>query len=244
MEILYQDNHIVAVHKPAGLLVHRTDIARGQTDEFALQQVAELTHSYVYPLHRLDRPTNGVLLFAFDEDSTRALKADFTEHRIQKTYQALVRGWLTEAQTIDYPLKKVIFDRRKKRKLAADGVEVEKRSAVTELVPLGCYELPIPVGRYETARYTLVELKPTTGRTHQLRRHMAHLRHPIIGDKRYGDRDHNRMFVSRYGCERLFLTAVSLAITHPATHEHLKIETRPDAQINAMLEQIAALSVL
>ena len=242
MKILYQDEHIVAVHKPAGLLVHRTDIARGQTDEFALQQVAELTNSYVYPLHRLDRPTNGVLLFAFDEDSTRALKADFTEHRIHKTYEALVRGWLTEDQTIDYPLKKVIFDRRKKRKQTADKVEIEKQSAVTELIPLSRYELPIPVGRYETARYTLVELRPKTGRTHQLRRHMAHLRHPIIGDKRYGDRDHNRMFASKYECERLFLTAVSLEITHPATHERLKIETRPDAKIREMLLQIGSQS--
>ncbi|MEM9776156.1 MAG: pseudouridine synthase [Chloroflexota bacterium] len=231
MKILYQDEYIVAVHKRAGLLVHRTDIARGQTDEFALQQVAKLTNRYIYPLHRLDRPTNGVLLFAFDEESTRTLKTDFTEHRIQKTYQALVRGWLAEAQTIDYPLKKVIFDRRKKRKQTADGVEIEKQSAVTELRPVSRHELPVPVGRYETARYTFVELKPKTGRTHQLRRHMAHLRHPIIGDKRYGDRDHNRMFASNYGCERLFLTAVSLELVHPITKEKLKIETQPDNEI-------------
>ncbi|MEM8857154.1 MAG: pseudouridine synthase [Chloroflexota bacterium] len=242
MKILYQDDHIVAVHKPAGLLVHRTDIAFGQTDEFALQQVAELTNRYVYPLHRLDRPTNGVLLFAFDEESTRLLKADFTEHRIQKTYQALVRGWLEEEQAIDYPLKKVIFDRRKKKKKAADGVEIEKQSAVTHLKPIARFELAIPVGRYETARYTLVELQPKTGRTHQLRRHMAHLRHPIVGDKRYGDRDHNRMFAARFQSERLFLTAVELKIFHPATNNPLVISTQPDEQLRSLVKQVNSIS--
>ena len=241
MKILYQDDYIVAVHKPAGLLVHRTDIAYGQTDEFALQQVAELTNRYVYPLHRLDRPTNGVLLFAFDEESTRALKADFTEHRIQKTYCALVRGWIDQPQTIDYPLKKVIFDKRKKKK-RLDGVE--KQSAITDLIPFKQFELQIPVGRYKTARYSLIELKPKTGRTHQLRRHMAHLRHPIIGDKRYGDRDHNRMFASKFDSNRLFLTAVSLEITHPFTGERLKIRSQPDQQIQDLVKQIELLSNL
>ena len=242
MQILYQDDQIVAVHKPAGLLVHRTDIAHGQTDEFALQQVAELTGKYVYPLHRLDRPTAGVLLFAFDEDSTRQLKADFTEQRIQKTYQAVVRGWMTDEQLLDYPLKKVLFDRRKKKKLKEKELEIERQEAVTHIRPIATTELPIPVGRYETARYTLVELQPKTGRTHQLRRHLAHLRHPIIGDKRYGDRDHNRMFVEQFDCDRLFLTAVRLELTHPLTEKRLKIETSLDPDIETVIRTIGLLT--
>ena len=242
MQILYQDDQIVAVHKPAGLLVHRTDIAHGQTDEFALQQVAELTGKYVYPLHRLDRPTAGVLLFAFDEDSTRQLKADFTEQRIQKTYQAVVRGWMTDEQLLDYPLKKVLFDRRKKKKLKEKELEIERQEAVTHIRPIATTELPIPVGRYETARYTLVELQPKTGRTHQLRRHLAHLRHPIIGDKRYGDRDHNRMLVEQFDCDRLFLTAVRLELTHPLTEKRLKIESSLDPDIETVIRTIGLLT--
>lgn len=235
MQILYQDEEIVAVHKPAGLLVHRTDIAHGQTDEFALQQVAELTGKYVYPLHRLDRPTNGVLLFAFTEDATRTLKADFTEHRIQKTYVAVVRGWLLEEQTLDYPLKKLLFDRRKKRKLKASEVEIEKQEAITHIRPISRCELEIPVGRYQTARYTLVELQPKTGRTHQLRRHLAHLRYPILGDRRYGDRDHNRMLEERYDCRRLFLSAIRLELTHPTTQEPIIITAEPDSEIRGVI---------
>ncbi len=237
MRILYQDEALVAVHKPAGLLVHRTDIAHGQTDEFALQQVAELTGKYVYPLHRIDRPTNGILLFAFTEEATRALKDDFTERRIQKTYQALVRGWLDEEQTLDYPLKKVLFDKRKKKKLKAAEIEIEKQDAITHIRPLAQCELNIPVGRYETARYTLVELQPKTGRTHQLRRHLAHLRHPILGDRRYGDRYHNRMLEERFNSRRLFLTAIRLDLTHPTSKSPLTITTELDSEIKTVLGQ-------
>lgn len=238
MKILYQDEDLVAVHKPAGLLVHRTDIAHGQTDEFALQQVAELTGQYVYPLHRLDRPTAGVLLFAFNEEATRALKADFTEKQVQKTYQAVVRGWLDEEIVLDYPLKKVLFDRRKKRKLKAANIEIETQEAVTHIRPLATCELAIPVGRYETARYTLVALQPKTGRTHQLRRHMAHLRHPIIGDRRYGDRDHNRMFEEQFGCRRLFLTALKLEFNHPKNNEKITIKTEIDDALQKVVDLI------
>ena len=240
MRVLYEDDHLIAVHKPVGLLVHRTDIARGQADEFALQLVRDLTGKYVYPIHRLDRPTSGVLLFAFDEEATRLLKEDFTEHRIEKTYQALVRGWVLEPSTLDYSLKKLTFGKRQRnrKKKDSDAAPEERQAAVTHIRPLATYELPIPVGRYPTARYSIVELSPKTGRTHQLRRHMAHLRHPIIGDSRYGDGAHNRMFAEQFECKRLFLTALSLELTHPITKKMIRIETKLDPEIKAVLEKI------
>ncbi|MFK7800632.1 MAG: pseudouridine synthase [Anaerolineae bacterium] len=243
MRVLFEDNHLIAVHKPAGLLVHRTDIASGQADEFALQLVRDLTGKYVYPLHRLDRPTSGILLFAFDEDSARALSQDFTEHRIQKSYQALVRGWLLEESTLDYSLKKLTFDRRSRKKRQKEPkptvtVDVERQEAVTHIRPLAAYELPIAVGRYRTARYSLVELSPKTGRTHQLRRHMSHLRHPIIGDSRYGDGAHNRMFLDQFGIKRLFLTALKLSFTHPATQKPINIETTIDVEIDEIIKKL------
>lgn len=255
MRVLFEDEYLIAVHKPAGLLVHRTDIASGQADEFALQLVRDMTGKYVYPLHRLDRPTSGILLFAFDEDAARTLSADFTEHRIQKSYQALVRGWLLEESTLDYSLKKLTFDRRsRKRKKRQAGlrqaqpveaqptevepVEVERQDAITHIRPLAAYELPIAVGRYPTSRYSLVELSPKTGRTHQLRRHMSHLRHPIIGDSRYGDGAHNRMFIEQFGVKRLFLTALKLTLTHPITQKPINIETTVDIEIDEIIKKL------
>lgn len=225
LPILFKDDYLVAIHKPAGLLVHRTEIARGQDDTFVVQLVRDQIGQYVYPLHRLDRPTSGVLLLAIDPEANRQLKEDFTERRVAKRYIALVRGWLEGPGEIDYPLAKPEFDRRKARKKRERGEVPEKQPAVTTFKPLDNSELPIPVGRYETARYSLVELSPKTGRTHQLRRHMGHLRHPIIGDKRYGDRHHNRMFAERLELPGLFLTALSLTFTHPVTKEPIEIKT-------------------
>ncbi len=238
MRVLYEDESIIAVHKPADLLVHRTDIARGQTTEFALQMVADLTGKYVYPIHRIDRPTSGVLLFAFSEDATRQLKEDFTEHRIEKTYHALVRGWITESSTLDHPLKKVIFDKRKLKRQKKSGTEPESQEALTHIRPIATGEVEIPVDRYPTSRYSLVELRPKTGRTHQLRRHMSHLRHPIIGDRRYGDRHHNRMFEERLAIRRMFLTALTLELTHPKTGKRIKIETAVDAELEEVIGRL------
>ena len=149
LPILYQDDYLVAIHKPAGLLVHRTEIARGQDETFVVQLLRDQIGQYVYPLHRLDRPTSGVLLLAIDPDANRQLKEDFTERRVTKRYIALVRGWLEGPGEIDYGLAKPEFDRRKARKKRERGEVAEKQPAVTTFKPLDTAELPIPVGRYE-----------------------------------------------------------------------------------------------
>ena len=229
LEILYQDEYLVAVNKPAGLLVHRTAIAAGQTELFALQLLRDQIGRYVYPLHRLDRPTSGVLLFALDEETTRLVKEAFATRQVHKRYLALVRGYTTESGTIDYPLEKWVDRKVKKKKMAklGEGKTLERQEAVTHYTRLGTAELPIPVGRYDTSRYSLVDITIETGRTHQIRRHFNHIAHPLVGDHRYGDNQHNRMFRERLGLPPLFLLAYHLGLSHPYTKRPLAIEAPP-----------------
>ncbi|MEM7798233.1 MAG: pseudouridine synthase, partial [Chloroflexota bacterium] len=210
LDILYHDRHIVAVHKPAGLLVHKSEIARGQDDTFAMQMVRDQVGQYVYTLHRIDRPTSGVLLFALDEPSARTLKQNFTDQLIEKAYLAIVRGWPPKKMTIDYPLKPADYGKKFRRKKTKRSPK-ESKPAVTHFEQLGRVMVQSAVGRYETARYALLHITPKTGRTHQIRRHLAHLRHPIVGDKRYGDRHHNRFFTEILGLSGLFLLARSIS---------------------------------
>ncbi len=239
LSILYQDHYLVAVYKPAGLLVHRTGIAAGQDDRFALQLVRDQIGRHVYPLHRLDRPTAGVLLFALDPDTNRALKEAFTGREIAKTYLAVVRGWTDREGTIDYPLKKANLSRRERRRRQAGAPEPEPRPALTRFRLLATTELPHPVGRYATARYSLAEIYPETGRTHQIRRHLAHIAHPIVGDARYGDGAHNRFFRETFDSRRLLLLARSIRFSHPATGRELAITAEPDDEWQALMGRLA-----
>lgn len=225
LDILYHDAHFVAVHKPPGLLVHRSPIDPKET-RFALQMVRNGIGRRVFPVHRLDKPTSGVLLFALDADTARATAELFRAGEVQKTYLAVVRGYIDETGTIDYPLKEV-KDRHIQGQIADPAYP-----AVTDFKRLAAAELPHAVDRYPTARYSLVELHPRTGRRHQLRRHMRHLRHPIIGDTKYGVGAHNRFFRDHFGCHRLLLAATELRFQHP--------ETGGDVEIRAYVESAFA----
>lgn len=213
MEILYRDEHVVAVHKPAGLLVHRSPIDRHET-RFALQEVRDLLGRRIYPVHRLDKPTSGILLFALDSGSARGMVGAFASGKVAKTYLAVVRGMMPEDGVIDHPLAE------EPDRLASTGlVSASKklRPAVTAYRRLAEVELPVAVGRYPSSRYSLVALFPRTGRRHQLRRHLKHLFHPIIGDTKYGEGRHNRYFREELYTARLLLHAAELTIPHPAT---------------------------
>lgn len=231
LQILYQDEALVAIHKPAGLLVHRTYLA-SEAAEFALQLVRDQIGQHVYPVHRLDRPTSGVLLFGLDSESTAALKEQFTERRMSKNYLAVVRGFTSEYGRIDHPLRKP----RDHYKRPEQYATAEPLEAVSDYERLATIELPIPVRPYDSSRYALVKVKPHTGRTHQIRRHMAHISHPIIGDTRYGDGAHNRSIRDHFGCERLLLLAHSLTLTHPHTAAPLTITTTPDDDFQQLLD--------
>ncbi len=217
LEILYQDQWLVVVNKPSGLLVHRSMIDRHET-EFALQTVRDQIGQRVYPVHRLDKPTSGVLLFALDSDTARQLGVIFTQRETVKQYLAVVRGYSDPEGIIDYALKEQLD------KIADAQAKKDKpaQSAVTHYRQLQTVELPLAVGRYATARYSLLELTPETGRKHQLRRHMKHIYHPIIGDTTHGDGKHNSLYREQFDCHRLLLHAQSLSLVHPHTQQPLQ----------------------
>ncbi|WP_299985948.1 pseudouridine synthase [uncultured Pontibacter sp.] len=203
LEILYEDESYVAVNKPNGLLVHRTRIAE-EKKEFALQMLRDQLGYQVYAAHRLDRGTSGVLLFAKNPKSVAPIVNAFEEKQVNKVYYAIVRGYTPEKDTIDSPIRP---DKDHKHKAPQD--------AVTHYERLSTVELPIPVGRYSTARYSLVKVQPETGRMHQIRKHFAHIRHYIVGDKRHGDWRHNQMFRERLESPYMLLHSATLAFAHP-----------------------------
>ena len=222
LTVLYRDDHLLAVHKPAGLLVHRSPIDRHET-EFALQYARALNDGrHVYPVHRLDRPTSGILVFARDSDTARTLGMAMMAGEVAKTYLAMVRGWPPEQGEIDYPLREEPEDRRLK------GVEQPVRDALSFYHAPATTEIPVEIEKYSTSRYAVVELSPKTGRKHQLRRHMKHINHPIIGDANHGRGRHNRYFAERFGQGRLMLAATKMAFRHPVTGEPLTVSAAPE----------------
>ena len=219
LRILYQDEKIVAVDKPAGLLVHRTGLDAGET-QFALQLLRDQLGRPVWPVHRLDKGTSGVLLFALDADTARALGQAFeTPDAVHKTYVAVVRGWPVPAGLIDHPLRRLADDARAGR--------TEVQAAQTRYRTLAHYELPLPQGGFPTLRCALLELQPLTGRRHQLRRHLKHIAHPIIGDATHGKGALNRAVAELLGLQRLWLHACRLALRHPCSGQALVLEAPP-----------------
>lgn len=219
LSIVFADEHLVAIDKPSGLLVHRSWLAK-EAREFALQKLRDQIGQHVFPVHRLDRPTSGLLLFAKDADTARALTIEFTERRVMKRYHAVVRGYLGDG-VLDYPLREELD------KIADKFAEQDKpaQPAVTAYRCLQRVELPFAVSKkHATTRYSLVELSPKTGRKHQLRRHMAHLRHPIVGDTHHGDGRHNNFFREHFCCRRLLLAATGLSFQHPHTKQTVDLQ--------------------
>jgi tRNA pseudouridine65 synthase len=214
LHIIYQDEHIVAVDKPSGMLVHRSFLDKGET-VFAMQTLRDQIGQHVFPVHRLDRPTSGVLLFALSSDVARLLGEQQEQKLWRKHYLAVVRGFLPQGGVLDYPLKEQLD------KIADKFSRDDKapQQAITRYQPLAQVELPIPVSKYPAARYSLVALQPVTGRKHQLRRHLAHLRYPIVGDTSHGDGKHNALFKQHFNCRRLMLIAKQLQLPHPVTAE-------------------------
>jgi tRNA pseudouridine65 synthase len=230
LTILHQDEHLIAIDKPAGLLVHRSNIDRHET-QFAVQLLRDQIGRHVSPVHRLDKGTSGVLLFAFEPAIVKALARQFETGEVDKTYLAVVRGWPDEDGTINHPLARKYDDYG--RQLPA----TEAQPAVTHYRRLATIELPVAVDRYPTSRYALVELRPETGRQHQLRRHMKHIGHPIIGDATHGKGIHNRFFQGEFGCHRLLLACVHLGFTHPVTHAKVGVGSTAGDQFAAVLER-------
>ena len=220
LEIIYQDPYLVAINKPHGLLVHRSPIA-ADTTEFAVQILRDQIGQKVYPVHRLDRKTSGVLLFALNEEMNSLMQVRFSEGGVQKHYRAIVRGFTPDFLEIDYPLKR------------DDGVIQE---AFTSFRTLNRVDVNLPSGKHKTSRYSLVELTPTTGRMHQLRKHMAHVFHPIIGDRPHGCNKQNKFFLETFQMNSMLLHAREISFTHPETKEDISISADYQPEFNRMIK--------
>ncbi|MXZ08702.1 MAG: hypothetical protein F4Y79_04585 [Gemmatimonadetes bacterium] len=221
LDILYRDDDLVAIQKPCGWFVHQTHL-----DRLAMCCMPVLRNQlgqWVYPVHRLDRGTSGVVLFALHPEIARTLGAAFSARQIKKEYLSVVRGYLPDKGRIHHAYRPPN---------TSSPVE-----AITDFHCEGTVELPYPVGRYETARYSLMRAMPVTGRQHQIRRHCAHLRHPIIGDVRYGDRHHNQFFQSHFEISRLLLMATCIGFAHPTSGTWTEISAPIPGPIQRLCQQ-------
>jgi len=225
IEIIYRDDDVVAVNKPSGIKVHR-GAYDPRRERFVLQLVRDQVGQHLFPVHRLDRPTSGVLVFALNPGATRSLAKSFARRQVQKTYLAVVRGFIAESGAVDTPLCRSDTD---------EGRDKDPQQAITRYLRLDTAELPVAVGRYATARYSLVKVMPATGRMHQIRRHMSHLRHPVINDRQYGDNKHNRFFSEELNCRRLLLASTELRFPHPRSREETCLTARLDADFSRIL---------
>ncbi|WP_374335945.1 pseudouridine synthase [Leeia sp.] len=227
LDILYQDDALIAVHKPAGLLVHRSELDRHET-RFAVQMLRDQVGHHVYPVHRLDKGTSGLLLFARSAEVCKLAASAFENRQVKKGYLAVVRGWPTDAGEIDHPLTR-------HADAAADALP---QPAQTHFHTLQRIELPWQIDRYPVSRYALLTLEPLTGRQHQLRRHLKHVSHPIIGDATYGKGQHNRRFAEHTGVHRLLLASTRLALPHPLTGQWLELHCPLEANFRQVLDTL------
>ncbi len=232
LEILYRDEHLVAINKPAGLLVHRSPIDRQET-RFALQMLRDQIGQHVYPVHRLDKPTSGVLLFALSSNYARLLSAAFCEQTITKNYLAVVRGFIAERGEIDHPLK-LEQDKYSDRKARSDK---PAQTALSRFERLATIEIEAAIDRYPQSRFSLVRLSPVTGRKHQLRRHMKHIAHSIIGDAKHGKGRYNHYFKEHFDCGRLLLTCTQMTVPQLSDAEPITISAPLDQQFEAILDR-------
>ncbi len=222
LTILYRDEDYVAVDKPSGLQVHRSWISE-ENEQFLLQRLRDQIGQRVYTVHRLDRPTSGVIIFGLSSEAAREMCGVFERREVEKRYLAVVRGYTNESGHIDYPLR--------------EDPDKPLQEAITDYRTLATVELPIPIGRYNTARYSLVEITPLTGRSRQIRKHFHHIFHPLIGDTSHGEGRHNRLFRERYDVHRLLLHAWKLQLTHPINGEALIITAPMPEEFERLMEK-------
>lgn len=229
LNIIYQDAFLVAINKPSGLLVHRSPIDKHET-RFAIQLLRDQIGQRVYPLHRLDKPTSGVLLFALNSELTQQVAS--TWHNVRKTYVALVRGHARAEAYIDHPLTY-----QNDRLGDADKQTGTVQEAQTTVRCLATTELDVAIDRYPKTRYSLVRCEPHTGRKHQIRRHLKHISHPIIGDAKHGKGIHNRYFAQHFQADRLLLAATQMQLVHPVTQQDMTLTAPISGSFAALIDR-------
>ena len=224
LAVLYRDDSLAVVDKPAGLMVHDSALARGETD-FAADRLREQFGKPIFLVHRLDRATSGCLLLAFDRETASLLGKVLMSREVEKDYLAVCRGWPEEDFVIDHPLD------------GGPGKPV-KKPAITGFVRLATTELDMPSSGFATSRYALLRARPHTGRFRQIRRHLKHVSHHLIGDTSHGDGRHNRAF-RMLGIHRMLLHAQRLAFLHPVSGARFAIEAPLDAEFARTLALFA-----
>lgn len=221
LSILYQDDFLVATCKPSGLPVHRDDFSpRGQV--VCLQTLRDQIGREVHPIHRLDSATSGVLLFALSRDVLALMSKQFMTRGVQKVYHAVLRGWIEESVQCNEPLQ-------------GEGKSLEAHSHFKLLKQIS---LPWPNKRHTESRYSYVEVRPTTGRFHQIRRHANYLGHPIVGDTKHGNGEHNRLWRTHRHCFRLLLHATSLELVHPVHETPMTLVAEPPVEFSRQLTEL------
>lgn len=231
LTILYEDDELLAVDKPAGLLMHPSWLDKAETDTLAGRVKRYWQGAKVHTIHRLDRPTSGVVLIARHHAVARTLADAFRERRVAKIYWAIVRGFTDLSIDCHHPLKEeldAIADRQAR-------TDKDAQPARTQFRRLGISTLNTPVSRYPQARFSLLECRPYTGRKHQIRRHLKHLRHPILGDTRYGDRHQNRWAKAQLPHHSLMLRAMQIGFEHPLSGEYTVISAGLSPQWQTVL---------
>ncbi|MGB5853530.1 MAG: pseudouridine synthase [Rhodanobacter sp.] len=222
IEILYQDDAVLAVNKPANLAVHRSTFV-GPADAFLVDLLREQVGDNVYLAHRLDRATSGVLLVARSKEVAAALGEQFMQRTVHKQYLVVVRGWPEPAESVvDYPLP-------------GSRETGPRREARTHYRRLATIEVPIALGRYPQQRYALLQAEPESGRFRQIRKHLAHIHHPVIGDCQHGRSDHNRLYKQHFGCHRMLLHAWRIRFEHPVSGIPLQLEAPLDEAFSQLL---------
>jgi len=208
LEIIYQDESLISINKPHGLLVHRSVYAN-DANEFAVQNLRDQIGQKVYPCHRLDRKTSGVLLFALDVETNRLMQQQFAQNKVHKKYMAIVRGYTADEGIVDYPLT---------------NDQGKTQEAITNYKTISRAEIDIPSGKFNTSRYSLVEVYPQSGRMHQIRKHFSHIIHPIIGDRPHGCNKQNKLFKEEFGMSTMMLHALEISFIHPLYETEIQIE--------------------
>lgn len=220
LEIVYKDAEMVVINKPNGMLVHPSPIARdAQTS--AMQLLRDQLGTYVYPAHRLDRKTSGLLIFCLKNEYIPSIKEQFALRQVKKVYWAIVRGYTEDSGLINYPLQN---DKGK------------TQDALTNYETLARAEIPVAFGKHTTSRYSLVKLMPETGRMHQLRKHMAHILHPIIGDRPHGCNKQNKLFKEKWQMTNMMLHAKSLEFFHPVSKDKISLSADLPSEFKRMLQ--------
>lgn len=234
LSIVYQDEYLIAVHKPEGLLVHKSNIDKHET-QFLLQQLRDQVGEYLYPIHRLDKPSSGLILFGLSSSVAADIQQQMETNKATKEYLLICRGYTPNSGLIDHPLKPL--DDFKNKQARVKNTK-PAQDAVTQFTRLDTVELAVSIDKYPCSRYSLVQATILTGRKHQIRRHMKHISHPIIGCPKYGKSTHNRYFADKFGVSRLLLHSYKMTLEHPFNRQPLVITSMPEGGFKQVMDRL------